>query len=91
MEHGLSAVIIRLQFPLFVLFVSAYLALSTGTAASRGDHDGQGRSGGIGLPVTGTFAPLYSLTDLITAAARLTITLINGLGALLSQTLGQLF
>jgi hypothetical protein len=95
-EHGLSAVVIRLQFLLFVLFVSACLALSAGTA-SAAPPDGKSPSGGLRLPVTGTFAPcitpgaLSSLTDLVTGAARLTVTLINGLVALLNQTLGQLF
>ncbi len=88
MGHGLSSVVIRLQSLLFFLFVSVYLALSTVTATPYGNHDGKGRSGGLGFPVTGTFAPLYSLTDLVTGAARLTATIINGLVALLNQTLG---
>ena len=93
MGHGLSAIVIRLQSLLFFLFVSACLALSAGiaSAAPHGNHDGKGSSGGLGFPITGTFAPLYSLTDLVDGAARLTATLINGLVALLNQTLGWLF
>ena len=88
MGHGFSAVVIRLQSLLFFLFVSVYLTFSAVIAAPYDNHDGRGRSVGLGFPVTGTFAPLYSLTDLVTGAARLTVTLINGLVALLNQTLG---
>jgi len=61
MQHGLSAIFIkRLQSLLFVVFASACLALSAGTASADtdGGHDGhKDRPGSLGLPVTGTFAP----------------------------------
>jgi len=93
-EHGLSVVVMRLQFLLLFLFVTVCLALSAVTATPYDNHDGKGRSGGLGFPVTGTFAPsispgaLSSLTDLVTGAARFTVNIINGLVALLNQTLG---